>query len=77
LTRLLERSGFNVLWLGHPGARYSLAHLAYKLDRAAKIGLTATAAQWFAKSSLGRYSIPLNLYDIVTVVAQKEGAQHL
>src|SRR5439155_22918007 len=33
LVRLLERGGFEVVWLGHPGSRYSLAHLTYKLDR--------------------------------------------
>jgi Methyltransferase domain len=75
LPRLLERSGFNVLWLGHPGARYSLAHLAYKLDRVAKNAVTAAAAQWFARSALGRYSLPLNLHDIVTVVARKAHAR--
>jgi hypothetical protein len=71
LTRLLERKGFEVAWLGHPGARYSLAHLAYKLDRGARISLTAAAAQRIARSALGRYSLPLNLFDIVTVVARK------
>jgi predicted RNA-binding Zn-ribbon protein involved in translation (DUF1610 family) len=71
LVSLLERNGFDVLWLGHPGARYSLAHLAYKLDRGARIALTAAAARWTARSRVGRYSLPLNLYDIVTVVARK------
>jgi 2-polyprenyl-3-methyl-5-hydroxy-6-metoxy-1,4-benzoquinol methylase len=75
LAQLLGQSGFKVLWLGHPGARYSLAHLAYKLDRGAKIGLTAATAQWLAKSPLGRYSFPLNLHDIVTVVARKVQAR--
>jgi hypothetical protein len=75
LVRLLERSGFDVLWLGHPGARYSLAHLAYKLERVAQIGVTVATARWFAQSRLGRYSLPLNLYDIVTVVARKVHAR--
>jgi 2-polyprenyl-3-methyl-5-hydroxy-6-metoxy-1,4-benzoquinol methylase len=71
LVRLLERSGFEVAWLGHPGARYSLAHLAYKLDRAVRTGVTTSAARRIATSRLGRYSLPLNLFDIVTVVARK------
>ena len=71
LTRLLERSGFEIAWLGHPGSRYSLAHLAYKFDRGARTALTAAAARRLASSGLGRYSLPLNLFDIVTVVAQK------
>src|SRR5262249_48333705 len=28
LTHLLERTGYHVVWLGHPGARYSVEHLA-------------------------------------------------
>ena len=47
LVRLLERSGFEVVWLGHPGARYSLAHLAYKLDRGARTDGTAAVARRF------------------------------
>jgi 2-polyprenyl-3-methyl-5-hydroxy-6-metoxy-1,4-benzoquinol methylase len=71
LVRLLERSGFEVAWLGHPGSRYSLAHLAYKVDRGVRTALTAAAARRIAGSRLGRYSVPVNLFDIVTVVARK------
>lgn len=71
LARLLERSGFDVTWLGHPGARYSLAHLAYKFDRGARTAVTSAAARQIATSRFARYSLPLNLYDIVTVVARK------
>jgi SAM-dependent methyltransferase len=58
LARLLERIGFEVVWSGHPGTRYSVAHLAYKL------GFTAP-------ERVARYSLPVNLFDIVTVVARK------
>jgi hypothetical protein len=74
LVRLLERTGFEVVWLGHPGARYSLAHLAYKLDRGARIAPTAAAARRLGTSRLGRHSLPVNLFDIVTVVARKTRA---
>ena len=73
LVRLLERSGFDILWLGHPGARYSLAHIIYKLDRGTEIGVLAAAGRRIARSRAGRYSLPLNLFDIVTVVARKVG----
>jgi SAM-dependent methyltransferase len=71
LVTLLDRTGFDVVWLGHPGSRYSLAHLAYKLDRGARVALTAAAARRVAASRLGRYSLPLNLFDIVTAIARK------
>jgi SAM-dependent methyltransferase len=64
LTRLLARSGFEVVWRGHPGSRYSVAHLAYKLGSGA-------LTQRLANASLGRVSLPVNLFDIVTVVARK------
>jgi SAM-dependent methyltransferase len=64
LSRLLERSGFDVAWRGHPGSRYSLAHLAYK-------SAPGAIARRITDSRVGRYSIPVNLFDIVTVVARK------
>ncbi len=64
LRRLLENSGFDVAWVGHPGARYSLAHLAYK-------SVPDALAKRVANARLGRYSLPVNLFDIVTVVARK------
>jgi hypothetical protein len=64
LVDLLGRTGFEVLWLGHPGARYSLAHIAHK-------GLPSPVAHRLAASAAGRRSVPLNLFDIVTVVARR------
>jgi SAM-dependent methyltransferase len=64
LGRLLARTGFEVLWAGHPGSRYSVAHLAYKAAPAA-------LARRLASSRVARWSLPVNLFDIVTVVARK------
>jgi hypothetical protein len=64
LVRLLEATGFDVLWVGHPGSRYSLAHLAYK-------SAPVAVARRIAKSPVARYSLPVNLFDIVTVVARR------
>jgi SAM-dependent methyltransferase len=64
LLDLLRRTGFDPLWLGHPGARYSLAHIAYK-------ALPGAVAHRVAASRVGRYSLPVNLFDIVTVVARR------
>jgi hypothetical protein len=71
LRLLLDRTGFDVVWLGHPGSRYSLAHLAYKLDRSIRLTVTRALARRVVSSRPGRYGIPLNLFDIVTVVAKK------
>jgi 2-polyprenyl-3-methyl-5-hydroxy-6-metoxy-1,4-benzoquinol methylase len=64
LGRLLAKAGFRVLWVGHPGKRYSLAHLAYKAAPAA-------LARRVAHARIARYSLPVNLFDIVTVVARR------
>jgi SAM-dependent methyltransferase len=64
LPRLLRRCGFDVVWTGHPGTRYSLAHVAYKAAPAA-------VAKRISASRIGRVSVPINLFDIVTVVARK------
>jgi hypothetical protein len=64
LTRLLHATGFEVIWSGHPGARYSLAHIAHK-------SLPNAIAERVARSKVARYSVPVNLFDIVTVVARK------
>jgi SAM-dependent methyltransferase len=71
LTDLLGRSGFEIAWQGHPGAGYSLAHIAYKLDRGARLRLTGAFSGWLKSSRIGRYRLPLNLFDIVTVIARK------
>jgi len=64
LSRLLAATGFDVVWSGHPGARYSVAHLAHK-------SLPAPLSQRVARSRLARHALPVNLFDIVTVVARK------
>jgi hypothetical protein len=54
----------------HPAGRYSLAHLSYKLNRTVRRRATKALADGLAFSRLGRIGIPLNLYEIVTVVAR-------
>jgi 2-polyprenyl-3-methyl-5-hydroxy-6-metoxy-1,4-benzoquinol methylase len=64
LTLLLVATGFEAVWSGHPGARYSLAHISHK-------SLPARVAGRVARSRFARYGLPLNLFDIVTVIARK------
>lgn len=64
VSRLLERTGFTVEWIAHPGGRYSLVHLAYK-------GLPPAVARRLATSRVAGVRVPVNLFDIVKVVARK------
>jgi SAM-dependent methyltransferase len=64
LERLLGETGFDVAWAGHPGARYSLAHIAHK-------SLPTPIAERLARAGFARASVSVNLFDIVTVIARK------
>jgi SAM-dependent methyltransferase len=71
LRRLLDRTGFDVVESGHPGARYSLAYLSHKLRTLADVAPLRLSSNAFAHSRAGRITIPLNLFDIVTVYARR------
>jgi SAM-dependent methyltransferase len=71
LLLLLQRVGFEVLAVRHPGARYSIRHLLYKLGRMARTRAIAVPAERLGRSRLGALALPVNLFDIVTVVARK------
>lgn len=70
LRQLLRRSGFEVVWMRHPASWYSVAHLAYKLDRTIRVRSIGPLASRIATSRAGRIGVPANLFDIVTVVAR-------
>ena len=71
LQQTLHRAGFRILWTGHPGARYTLRYLVHKLRTAApRSRALAQADERVAPSRIGRVTVPVNLRDIITVVAQ-------
>jgi 2-polyprenyl-3-methyl-5-hydroxy-6-metoxy-1,4-benzoquinol methylase len=73
LRRMLQRVGFTDVSAKHFGARYSLAHLAYKLERMLRIPGGEAFARGLDRSRIGALGIPVNLFDIVTVTARKPG----
>ncbi|HEU0303752.1 MAG TPA: class I SAM-dependent methyltransferase [Gaiellaceae bacterium] len=70
LRRLLHETGFDVLDARHRASVYSLTHALYKLV-APMPGTVRRVARDIGGSSLGSIAIPINLYDIVTVVARR------
>jgi SAM-dependent methyltransferase len=68
LRRLLDVTGFDVLEARHRAGLYSLDHVLHKLGAP---GAIRRAASRVARISSGSPGIPLNLYDIVTVVARR------
>jgi SAM-dependent methyltransferase len=70
LRRYLDTSGFQLAYLGHPGAYYSLRYLLYKLQTAApRDRAVRRLADWAAASPAGRLALYVNLRDIVTIHA--------
>jgi 2-polyprenyl-3-methyl-5-hydroxy-6-metoxy-1,4-benzoquinol methylase len=72
LRRACEAAGFDVLATGHPGARYSLRYLTYKLrSMAPDSQVVRRIGEAFERSRPGRLAVPVNLWDIVTLFARK------
>jgi len=71
LRLLLGSIGCDVVWIGHPGHRYTLRYLVHKgrtmVDAAPLRGLSDR----LASARVGAVRVPVNLGDIVTVVARK------
>jgi SAM-dependent methyltransferase len=67
-----ERAGFAVLAARHPGNRYSLRYLTYKLrSMLPESAFVRRVGDAFAGGAVGRLAVPVNLGDIVTVVARR------
>jgi 2-polyprenyl-3-methyl-5-hydroxy-6-metoxy-1,4-benzoquinol methylase len=71
LRRLLEQAGFDVIEARHRASLYSIAHVLYKLAALRSLGAMRGAVQRLGRSSLGSAGLPINLYDVITVVAKR------
>ena len=54
------------------GGRYSVAYLAHKLRTFADVSVFRRASARVASGRTGAVSVPINLFDIMTVVARRE-----
>jgi SAM-dependent methyltransferase len=67
----LERNGFELVRIGHPGGHYSLRYIVYKLGTMAPRSRGVRAAgEWLAGHRIGERSVRLNLRDILTIHAR-------
>jgi 2-polyprenyl-3-methyl-5-hydroxy-6-metoxy-1,4-benzoquinol methylase len=69
ISALLERHRFRVLALGHPGAHYPLSYLCFKLRTLVDARPVRAVATRVEGSSAGKLALPVNLFDIITVIA--------
>ena len=63
--------GLELLDLGHPAARFPLRYLAHKARLVLDAPLVAAVATRLARSQAGGRAVPLNLWDVMTVVARR------
>jgi 2-polyprenyl-3-methyl-5-hydroxy-6-metoxy-1,4-benzoquinol methylase len=74
LERLLRRFGLEPFACRHRPAYYSLAYLVHKLGTMVPANRAlARASDQFARTRFGQAPIPVNLWDIVTIAARKQG----
>jgi 2-polyprenyl-3-methyl-5-hydroxy-6-metoxy-1,4-benzoquinol methylase len=71
LSRLLEQTGFDVISLDHRGSRYPLRYLVHKLRTLVPLRALDRLTGRLAGSRLGAVTLPMNLWDIATVVARR------
>ena len=71
MRRLLESVGFEVLYVGHPAAVFPLRYLAHKACLTVDLSLLDALARRLARSPLGARTLPVNLWDVMTVVARR------
>lgn len=74
LRLLLAQAGFEIVSVRARASRYSIGHLVYKLQTLAQFAAVRRAAAAVRRSRPGAVALPVNLFDIVTVVARKPRA---
>jgi 2-polyprenyl-3-methyl-5-hydroxy-6-metoxy-1,4-benzoquinol methylase len=74
LARLLRETGFEPIRSKRYAAWYSAQHLAYKLESLATRGASRAASHRLGAARFGQLEVPMNLFDIVTVVGRKRTA---
>jgi 2-polyprenyl-3-methyl-5-hydroxy-6-metoxy-1,4-benzoquinol methylase len=77
LRLFVRRHGFEVVYEGHPGATYSVRYLVHKLSTILNVALVRRLADVIGASAVGPLKVPLNLGDIVTLIARpgREGTR--
>jgi 2-polyprenyl-3-methyl-5-hydroxy-6-metoxy-1,4-benzoquinol methylase len=75
LSRACGQTGFDVLSVSYPAARYSLGYLAFKLrSMVPESRVVRRAGDAFSRSRAGRLAVPVNLWDIATLIARRPPA---
>jgi SAM-dependent methyltransferase len=71
LERALSDSGFEVVEAAHRSSLYSLRYLAHKLRTLADVSIVRRIGDDVRRHGFGQRTIPVNLFDIITVIARR------
>jgi len=71
LERAFQDAGFEVVLMKYASSRYSPHYLVHKLQTLTDWPVLPRLARQVQRTSLGRRGIPVNLFDIVTVIGRK------
>jgi 2-polyprenyl-3-methyl-5-hydroxy-6-metoxy-1,4-benzoquinol methylase len=71
LTLMLVSAGYEPVKSAHYAAFYSATHLSYKLDSFLARGIGRALSRRLGTAKLGNVQVPVNLLDIVTIIARK------
>jgi hypothetical protein len=74
MTRLIETAGLELVSLGHPSSVFPLRYLAHKLSLTFDASVLEALARRLARSPAGARAVPVNLWDVMTVVARRPRA---
>jgi SAM-dependent methyltransferase len=72
LLRLLRRSGLDVVSVSYPGSSYSVRYVLYKLRTMLDVEPVRRLAGGVGGTRAASLMLPVNLWDIATVVARKD-----
>jgi 2-polyprenyl-3-methyl-5-hydroxy-6-metoxy-1,4-benzoquinol methylase len=73
IALLLASVGFEIVAVGHHATVFPLRYLAHKMCLTLDAALLDALAHRLARSGLGARAIPVNLWDVMTVVARRPG----
>jgi 2-polyprenyl-3-methyl-5-hydroxy-6-metoxy-1,4-benzoquinol methylase len=71
IVRLLRATGFEVVSVRHSSALFPLWYVAHKACLIVDRSIVDAAARRLARSRLGGRNVPLNLWDVMTVLARR------
>lgn len=71
MRRLLETAGFDVVTITYPASVFPLRYLGHKACLMLNVAPIRKAADLLAASRVGAIGVPMNLWDVMTVVARK------